>query len=149
MADQITDMILCSLSYFVPGEQLAEMEIPEVRRKVRVQPLLTSHRQNQEHSAFRWEATWAVSMSPSLWRNKVTMARCPETATVKDKPQPKENGTRVRLLTSLATALPLRQVGPKNCVIKPVCDCMCIALVTDSTHTHTIQVLSSNSTSRK
>ena len=62
-ADQITDMILCSLSYFVPGEQLAETEIPEVRRKVRVQPLLTSHYQNQKHSAFIWAATWAVSMS--------------------------------------------------------------------------------------
>ena len=114
MADQITDMILCSLNYFVSGEQLTGTEIPEGKWQVKVQPLLTSHYQNLKHSAFRWAATWAVLMTPSLWRNKVTMAQCPQTTTVKDKPQPKENGTLVRLLTSLATALPLRQAGPQT-----------------------------------
>ena len=31
VADQMTDMILCSLNYFVSGEQLAGTEIPEGR----------------------------------------------------------------------------------------------------------------------
>ena len=139
----MTDMILCSLNYFVYGEQLAGTEIPERRGQVRVQRLLSSHRQNQKHSAFRWAATWAVSMTPSLWRNKVTMARCPQTATVKDKPQTKGNGTRVHLLTSLTATL----CWPTKLRNNPVSDYMCIALAADSTHT--IQVLSSNSTSRK
>ena len=48
VVDQMTDMILCSLNYFVYGEQLAGTEIPERRGQVRVQPLLTSHRQKPE-----------------------------------------------------------------------------------------------------
>ena len=63
------------------------------------------------------------------------MARCPETATVKDTPHPKGNGTRVRLPTSLATALPLRQAGPPKLGDNPVSDYMCVALAADSTHT--------------
>ena len=49
--------------------------------------------------------------------------------------QPKENGTFVRLLTSLATALPLRQAGPPKLGDNPVSDYMCVALAADSTHT--------------
>ena len=64
MVDQITDIILYSLNYFLSGEQLADTEIPEGRGQVRLHPLLKSHYQNQKHSAFRWEATWAVSVSP-------------------------------------------------------------------------------------
>ena len=36
MADQITDMILCSLNYFVSGEQLTGTEIPEGKWQVKV-----------------------------------------------------------------------------------------------------------------
>ena len=132
MADQMTDMILCSLNYFVPGEKLAGTEIPEGRGQVRVQPLLTSHRQNQKHSAFRSAATWAVSMSPSFWRNEVTIGRCPQTATVKEKTTTEAEWNPRPSAYQPSYCLNATPSWPPKLRDNPVCDYMCIALAVGS-----------------
>ena len=144
MVDQITDTILSSLNYFVSGERLAGTEIPEGSGQVRVQPLLTSHRQNQKYSAFRWAVTWAVSMSPSPQGDNGTVSTnryCQRQTTTEGEWNPRPAAYQP---SYCLTATPS---WPPKLRDYPVCDYMCIALAADSTHT--IPVLSSNSTSRK